>query len=191
MPASKVEDVALMAKTQVKVTPKATVAPKALDNRAEVLAAYLEEKNSPLQYHAQDLVEAADNNNIDWKLVPAISGVESTFGKAIPGGTGDYSSYNGWGWGVYGNQAIYFKSWKDGINTVAQGLKTRYIDRGLKSPAEMNRVYASSPTWGVRVEYFLNDLHNYAQEYNAKKPAQLVSHTNIEGKVVETSAKLK
>ena len=125
------------------------------DRRAEILQAYLARYNSPLQAHAADFIEAADTYNMDWKLVPAIAGVESTFGKHIPGG------YNGWGWGVYGNQALGFKSWRHGIFTVAEGLKKNYIDKGLTTPIAMNRIYASSPTWGTKVNYFLNDIVVY------------------------------
>jgi hypothetical protein len=170
---------------QIPEAPKTEVQPKVLDNRAEILSAYLAEKNSPLQYHAQDFIEAADTYNLDWKLVPAISGVESTFGQHTPA-----SSYNGWGWGVYGNNALGFRSWRDGIFTVSEGLKTRYVDRGLTTPTQMNRIYASSPTWGSRVDYFLSDIHNYAQNFETKNSDSLVSHTNIEFKTVETSAKI-
>lgn len=169
--------------------PKTEVQPKVLDNRAEILSSYLAQKNSPLQYHAQDFIDAADTYDLDWKLVPAISGVESTFGKHIPA-----ASYNGWGWGVYGNNALGFRSWRDGIFTVSEGLKTKYVDRGLTTPTAMNRIYASSPTWGTKVDFFLTDIQNYAQSYKSpddiKKSESLVSHTNIEFKTVETSAKI-
>lgn len=178
-------------KAQAQAEPKASIEPKALDGRAEILQAYLATKNSPLQYHAQDFVDAADHYQMDWKLVAAISGVESTFGKAIPGGHGPNSSYNGWGWGVYGNNSLGFKSWRDGIFTVSEGLKTKYINKGLKDPVAMNRIYAASPTWGIKVNYFLSDIQNYAQDYTAKKPAQLVTYTKIEAKTVGASAELK
>jgi len=150
---------------------------------------YKEDSKTKIQ--AQDFVDAADTYDMDWKLVAAISGVESTFGKHIPGGHGENTSYNGWGWGVYGDNSLGFKSWRDGIFTVSEGLKTRYINKGLKDPLAMNRIYAASPTWGVRVNYFLSDIHNYAQDYSAKKPAQLVTYTKIEAKTVEASAELK
>ncbi|MDO8618380.1 MAG: hypothetical protein Q7R49_00380, partial [Candidatus Daviesbacteria bacterium] len=76
-------------------TPAVEVQSKQLDDKAEILSSYLSKHNSPLQYHSQDFIDAAKQYNLDWKLVPAIAGVESTFGKHIPGG------YNGWGWGVY------------------------------------------------------------------------------------------
>lgn len=133
---------------------------KKLDPRALILRDYLAKYDSPLQYQAQDFIDAADTYDIDYKLVPAIAGVESTFGKAIPGG------YNAWGWGVYGDQAIYFDSWRNGIFTVSQGLKQNYIDKGLTDPYTINRVYAASPAWGAHVTYFLNDLNKFEANYN-------------------------
>lgn len=131
-----------------------------LDPQAKILTDYFAYYNSPLQYHAQDFIDAAKVYSIDWKLVPAISGVESTFGKHIPGG------FNAWGWGVYGNQALGFKSWREGIFTVTKGLRENYINKGLLEPYTMNRVYATSPHWGWKVAYFMNDLENFAAKYD-------------------------
>ena len=136
---------------------------KKLDPKAQVLAAYLEKRNSPLQYHAQDFIDAANLYNLDWKLVASIAGVESTFGQFIPGG------YNGWGWGVYGTQTLGFTSWKDGIFTVSKGLRENYLDRGLNDPLAMNRVYAASPTWGTKVSYFMAELERFASQYDTSK----------------------
>lgn len=135
------------------------IEPRKFDQRAEVLRAYLQRHDSPLQFHAQDLVDAADAYQLDWKLVPAIAGVESTFGKFIPGG------YNAWGWGVYGNQALYFRSWRNGIYTVSQGLREGYLNQGLTDPYKMNRIYAASPRWGGNVTYFLKDLKRFEALY--------------------------
>lgn len=151
-----------------------SIEPKKLDERAVILKNYLAKYNSPLQYHTQDFIDAADTYQVDWKLVPAISGVESTFGKFIPGG------YNGWGWGVYGTNVIYFKSWRDGIFTVTKGLKENYINRGLTDPYAMNRIYAASPTWGSKVTYFYNDIEKFAKDYQdeLKKPADMAGIDN-------------
>lgn len=135
---------------------------KQLDKKAQVLAAYLEQYDSPLQYHAQDFIDAAKLYNLDWKLVAAISGVESTFGKFIPGG------YNGWGWGVYGTQAIYFNSWTEAIYTISKGLRENYVDKGYTEPFTMNRIYAASPFWGSKVTYFMNDLDKFASQFIAE-----------------------
>src|SRR5579862_9895471 len=83
------------------------------DNRAEILRAYLTQNNSPLADHADTFIKQADANNLDWRMVVAISGVESGFGQAIP----PYS-YNAWGFGVYGSNVRRFTSWDDGITVV-------------------------------------------------------------------------
>lgn len=49
--------------------------------------------------------------------------------------------------------------------TVAKGLRENYINRGLNNPYSMNRIYASSPVWGGKVVYFMNDLEKFAQKY--------------------------
>lgn len=140
----------------------AEVEAKKLDPEAEILRLYLSKHNSPLEYHAQDFIDAAKEYNLDWKLLPAIAGVESTFGKFIPGG------YNAYGWGVYGTQAIYFTSWTDGIYTVAQGLRENYLDKGLTDPYAMNKIYAASPLWGKKVTFFMNELEKFASGFEGE-----------------------
>lgn len=138
---------------------------KKLDNRAKILAQYLAGFDSPLQNHAQDFIDAADEFQLDWKMLPAIAGVESTFGKFIPGG------YNAWGWGVYGTQAIYFDSWKQGIFTVAKGLRENYLNKGLTDPYSINKIYAASPAWGGNVIYFMKDLEKFTAKSTPDKSA--------------------
>lgn len=132
---------------------------RVFDSQAKVLADYLKRHDSPLQYSAQDFIDASREYNLDWRLVAAIAGVESTFGKAILGG------YNAWGWGVYGNQAIYFRSWKEGIFVISEGLKKGYVDKGLNNPYSMNRLYAASPAWGGKVSYFMKDLERFSDNH--------------------------
>lgn len=142
---------------------------KQLDKKAVILASYLRKYNSPMQESAQDFIDASNTYNLDWKLVPAIAGVESTFGKFIPGG------YNGWGWGVYGTQAIFFNSWRDAIFTVSKGLRENYLDRGYNNPYSMNKIYAASPTWGSRVDYFMKDLEKFASQFPEDKSNDLLT----------------
>jgi hypothetical protein len=138
-----------------------------VDNRAKILERYLQSKDSPLAPFANEFVTDADKYNLDWRLVAAISGVESTFGQAIP----PYS-YNGWGWGVYGDNVIRFKSWPDGINTVSQGLRERYIDKwGGKDIYQIGAMYASSPAWANHVNFYLNNIDSFI----ASNPEQSLS----------------
>lgn len=127
----------------------------AMDDRANRLKAYLAAHDSPLENYAAHFVAEADRLNLDWKLVAAIAGVESTFGKHIPTG-----SYNGWGWGVFtgASDGIHFNGWKDGITQVSEGLRFNYVDRGAKTVDQIGRIYAASPAWGWKVKFFLNDI---------------------------------
>ncbi len=133
---------------------------KASDSRATILKNFLKQYNSPLTPFASDFVEIADKYDLDWKLVPAISGVESTFGQQIP-----HESFNGWGWGIYGNNVIYFSSWEKGIETVSLGLRTNYIDKwGARDVYEIGRFYAASPTWAQRVDYFMRKIDEFKDQ---------------------------
>lgn len=155
---------------------------KQLDKEAKILADYFALHNSPLEAHAQDFIDAAKMYNLDWRLVASIAGVESTFGKFIPGG------YNGWGWGVYGTQAIYFESWKDGIYTVSKGLRENYMDKGYVEPYSMNRIYAASPTWGSRVTFFMNEIEKFSVSYLVE--GQSKSEINTIPKIAVDSGQL-
>jgi len=122
-----------------------------VDKRIIKLEKFLESYNSPLAKYADKFVEAADKYGLDWKLVPAITGVESTFGKQIP-----VNSYNAYGWA---NGAFHFESWEQSIDLVSKTLKEKYIDRGLDTPYKMGPIYAPpSKTWTYKVVLFMNKL---------------------------------
>lgn len=121
------------------------------DYRISNLRNFLEKYDSPLAEHAEDFVIYADTYNIDYRLVPAISGVESTFGKRIP-----YESYNAYGWA---NGEYRFTSWENSIDHVSMTLKTKYIDKGASSITKIAHRYAPpSKTWGKNVGFFMNKI---------------------------------
>jgi len=127
-----------------------------VDERVIKLEKFLKSYNSPLAEYADKIVEAADRYGLDWKLVPAITGVESTFGKQIPAG-----SYNAYGWA---NGAFYFQSWEQSIDLVSKTLKEKYIDRGLDTPYKMGPIYAPpSKTWAWKITYFMNKLDCFGE----------------------------
>ena len=142
--------------SEASATPNAVV--KAEDQRVTHLKKFLETHGSPMSESADHFVAEADRLGLDWKLVAAIAGVESTFGKHIPA-----NSYNGWGWGVFTGQSdgIHFKDWNDGITKVSEGLKYRYVDRGATSVEQMGRIYAASPTWSTKVQFFLQKIEAF------------------------------
>lgn len=129
----------------------------AIDPREKRLGQFLGSYGSPLVPYVSNFIEAADKYQIDWKLVPAITGVESSFGKQIPPG-----SHNAYGWN---NGSYRFKSWEESIEHVTQYLKEKYIDRGLDTPYKIGPIYAPpSQTWAGKVVNFMNQIECYGQE---------------------------
>ena len=121
------------------------------DYRVENLSKFLKKYDSPLASFAEDFVTYADINGLDYRLVPAISGVESTFGKHIPS-----NSYNAYGWA---NGEYSFTSWQDSIAHVSETLKNSYIDKGAPTIAKIAKRYAPpSTTWGNGVKFFIGKI---------------------------------
>ena len=126
------------------------------DARIARLQAFLNSYDSPLAGEAATFIQEADKNGLDWKLVAAIAGVESTFGKEIPTG-----SYNAWGWGVFtgATDGVHFNGWADGIAQVSEGLRTNYYGRGAQSIYDVGWMYAANgDSWGTHVHYFIDKL---------------------------------
>lgn len=135
------------------------VAQPQFDYRVENLRHYLEKFNSPLTSYSEDFVMYADLYGIDYRLVPAITGVESTFGKHIP-----YKSYNAYGWA---NGEYRFRSWPDSIGHVTMSLRTKYIDNGAASINRIARRYAPpSTTWAGKVSYFMRKIDSFPISYD-------------------------
>lgn len=103
--------------------------------------------NAPLASEAKAFTNTCIKYNIDCYLLPAISGLESGFGRYTAVG-----SHNPFGWG---GGYIYFESWSHGIDRVGSGIKTGYYDRGLTTPYLIGPVYAESPTWAARVSTYV------------------------------------
>lgn len=131
------------------------------DTRAKILKKYLEQYDSPLADYATVFVSQADLYHLDWRLVAAISGVESTYGKAVP-------CTNAWGWNIPDAQHIFcFNSYDEGIRIISRDLRRKYIDTwGANDVWRIGRIYAASPTWAQRVTYFMNDIQDFALSQN-------------------------
>src|SRR3989344_5119286 len=129
------------------------------DPRIIKLEKYLKKHNSPLSEYANVLIWYADEQDLDWRLIPAISGVESTFGKRIP-----KNSYNAYGW-ANGNYS--FVSWDDSIGIVAKTLREKYYDKGADDINKIARRYAPpSDTWAWKVKFFMNEIDSVPVEFD-------------------------
>ena len=126
------------------------------DGRAANLKSFFRKYNSPLYDYAEFIVATSDKYQFDYRLLPAIAMQESNLCRVIP-----HDSYNCWGWGIYGNTITRFSSYDEAIETVAKGLKTHYIDKGLiTASAIMAKYNPSSPngSWAHGVNTFLRLL---------------------------------
>ena len=127
-----------------------TTSVEASDLRVLKLRKYFSTYNVLLADQAESFVKVADTNNLDYRLLPAISGVESTFGRNYIVGT-----YNVYGWG---GGLIYFKSWTDGIKQIATAINQKPY-RGVE-PEALGPIYCppNSVKWAYNVRYFMNEI---------------------------------
>ncbi|MDD4381918.1 MAG: hypothetical protein PHE21_01065 [Candidatus Dojkabacteria bacterium] len=118
------------------------------DERVSKIKKYLSKRNAPLAKYAKELVHYADKYKIDYRLVAAISVIESG------GGINTFRKYNAWGWGKSG-----FDNWVDGIETVSKGL-AKYYARGLTTPKLISTSYCppSANDWARKVQYVMNQI---------------------------------
>lgn len=82
------------------------------DPRKIQLEEYLQKYKSPVSHLASVFVDVADNEGLDWRLLPALSIVESSAGKRM-------SNHNLFGWNSGKKQ---FSSNEESINVVGHAL---------------------------------------------------------------------
>lgn len=132
-----------------------------LDERAPLLKGYLKAKGSPLAPYAEEMIVTSDKYQFDWRLLPAIAGKESSFGRKIPWDKQEQKqSYNAWGWGIYGNQVLSFSSWEEGIEKVGAGLRDGYFNKNLMTLEDIMRYFTprSDGSWARDVSYFMEEM---------------------------------
>ena len=110
----------------------------------------LKRYGSPMSDEADSFVKTCAKYQLDCYLLPSIAGLESTFGKFIwP------NSYNAFGWA---RGFMMFDSWEQGIDTVGKGLRKGYLNKGALTVEDIGPIYSESPTWAVRVNFFINQF---------------------------------
>ena len=131
---------------------------KDLKSKADAIDAYFEEHNMPLEGTGIKMVQEAEKNGLDWRLLPAISVIESTGGRhACKNVT---HSFFGWG-----SCKINFKSDDEAIETVAMNLggndpdtDQHYAD---KTTEQILKKYNSViPTYAKKVIKVMDEIGN-------------------------------
>ncbi|MGB6940837.1 MAG: hypothetical protein WBE37_00405 [Bryobacteraceae bacterium] len=131
---------------------KAAPTVKQNDPRLSRLQKFFGDRDCPLRDSAKDFLLAADQNQLDWRLLPSISFVESSGGKY-------YGNNNVFGWG---SAKAKFSSVGAGIHYVAAQLgksrryKGKNIDRKLQ-------IYNPLPEYSQRVKAVMRAIGSCSQ----------------------------
>lgn len=116
--------------------------------KVAAVKSFFKKYGAPLQKNAEDFVRAADMYGIDYRLVPAISMIESSGGKVL------FRPYNPFGWGRSG-----YPSFTAAIYDVSRGM-SRYYAGGLKQCERIAYRYnpVTPESWGKKCRSFTNQM---------------------------------
>jgi len=117
------------------------------DPRLLRIKQYFLERDCPAHVYAEDFVTAADQNNLDWRLLPSLSMIESTGGKAS-------RNNNMFGWD---NGDTGFRSSREGIYRVASRPNGSRLYRN-KSLDAMLRTYNPRSEYRTAVKAVMTEL---------------------------------
>ena len=108
--------------------------------------------HSPMVGLENILIQTAESYQLDWTLLAAIAGTESSFAIHMPVGCN-----NPYGWGIYGDNKLCFESLAESIRGVAAGLASSYNTSSL---ADIARTYnkVSTAGWIAHTTYFMNQI---------------------------------
>jgi hypothetical protein len=118
--------------------------------KVENVRKYLAGRQAPLAEYAEEFVKAADHYNIDYRIVAAISVIESGGGKHT------FKPHNAWGWGKKS-----FETWTEGIWTVSASI-SKYYSKGLTTPRLIATYYCppNAAKWAQNVTFVMNQIGN-------------------------------
>jgi len=122
------------------------------DPRAAQMRVVLAKYKSPMVGLEDVLIKTAEKYNLDWTLMAAIAGTESSFARRMPA-----NCNNPYGWGIYGDNKLCFKSLEDSIEGVAAGLSSKYNISSLESIAHTYNT-VSTDGWITHTKFFMNKI---------------------------------
>ncbi|MDH5533223.1 MAG: hypothetical protein OEX81_02215 [Candidatus Pacebacteria bacterium] len=129
------------------------------DAREIIVANFLERHNSPMkpyEFYGARLVEIADKNGLDFRLMPAISMQESNLCK----NTNPGAPHNCLGFGIHKRGTLDFDTYEAGFERAAREIKERYVDIGLETPEQIMRKYtpSSNGSWAESVKQWMAEM---------------------------------
>lgn len=123
------------------------VADYRMDTRLKSLQKFFRDADCPAQQYSEAFLETADANDLDWRLLPSISFIESTGGKAA-------KNNNLFGW-KSGRAA--FDSPVAGINVVGYRLAHSSLYRD-KDVDEILATYNPDAAYAERVKFVMRRI---------------------------------
>jgi len=129
----------------------------AKDPRLSRLTKFFSERGCPLREAAVDFLIAADQNHLDWRLLPSISMIESSGGK-------DFRNNNVFGWD---SNRESFPSVRAGIHFVASKLAKSKLYRGKNLESKL-QTYNPLPDYVARVKAVMRTLGPESQPVMAE-----------------------
>jgi len=123
-----------------------------VDFRVLQMRVVLTKYKSPMVGLEQILITTAEKYGLDWTLLAAIAGTESSFAKRMPA-----DCINPYGWGIYGFNKLCFASLEKSINGVAFGLAKKYNISTLESIAHTYNT-VSTDSWISHTKFFMNKI---------------------------------
>lgn len=122
------------------------------DLRLAQMRVVLSKYNSPMVGLEDLLIRTAEKYGLDWTLMAAIAGTESSFAKRMP-----YNCNNPYGWGIYGDNKLCFASLEASIEGVASGLAKKYNITSIESIAHTYNT-VSTDGWIKHTKFFMNKI---------------------------------
>jgi hypothetical protein len=130
---------------------------RAYDARVAQMETVLAKYRSPMAGHAELLIQTAEKYGLDWTLLAAIAGTESSFGRRMPVSASGETCINPYGWGIYGENKLCFASFEAAIEGVAAGLAAKYNLSSLESIAHTYNT-VSTDGWIQHTRFFMNKI---------------------------------
>lgn len=125
------------------------IAQAPMDTRAMALGNFFTKHNCPLLPYVDDFISAADKYQIDFRILPAISVIESQCGKVFPPATN-----NPFGWQ---SARVGFKSIPNAVDFITGQLaNSKYYAN--KTTKEKLAAYCPEPTYPTRVLNLINQI---------------------------------
>lgn len=116
--------------------------------RVVALENYLHKKNSYLADYAQLIVDLSDQYGVDYRLLVAISGVESSYCQV------NFRPYNCWGYGRFS-----WSSPEDGIRGYMAEMNKGYFSQGRRTVETIAQKYNPWPdNWTKKVYLHWNQI---------------------------------